>query len=756
MRTRKSNGRFIEYFLKNKTFQKILTGALTILISFVLVENGAVSKKYRLTLDQPSEYDITAPRDIENTMLTASLAESAAKAVPPVMLRLESVPLDVINTADEFINAIGKSRQYVGKRLQEQGITSKSEEYGRILEQEQEEAIRQLEIKLPDFNIFLTEEQTRYLITQAGDEELEQFDKLTRSLISSVMKEEVTEDNLPARINYAQGEYQDSELNQEFKTIGGLIAKAFLKPNCVIDAALTDKKKKETYDTAMENKQMISAGSRIVSYGDIVTEDKLEVLKELNLIETGKRDFYFSGAILSAILIMAALLSLYLKFFCGKILANIKDMVLLCFIILLCLLAAWLLCPFAPQLAPVFIAPMLISILLDLKLGLFVNLLLTLAVSFITKGNQGFLYTALIGGSFSAFIVSGTNQRSKLPLSGLVTAAINAAVITCIDLTAKRSGTAIARDAALVAVNGMLSTIFTIGTLPFFESIFNIVTPLKLLELANPNQPLIKRLLMEAPGTYHHSLMVGNLAEVATEAINGNALLARVGAYYHDVGKLKRPNFFKENQMSDNPHDKINPNLSTLIITSHTTDGAAIAAKYKIPLDIRNIISQHHGTTMAAYFYYKAKKDDRTDSVRQEDFRYPGPKPSSREAAVVMLADSVEAAVRSMTEKTEGKMEGLIRKIIKDKLDDGQLDHCDLTLRDLDTIARSFLRVFSGYFHEREEYPEIKMIKTGDGKKEPESAAGGTAAGEGKYEEGGGTGIVRAGPDKNAIGRKDR
>jgi putative nucleotidyltransferase with HDIG domain len=410
----------------------------------------------------------------------------------------------------------------------------------------------------------------------------------------------------------------------------------------------------------MKNKQKISEGTRIISFGDIVTEDKLEVLSELNLVETGKLDYAFGGGILAIVLMLAFLLILYLHFFCSKFLANRKEIILLCVIILLDLGAAWLLNPFTPFLIPVFIAPMLISILLDLRLGIMVNLLLALAISFITKGDMGFLYTNIIGGTLAAFIVSGANQRSRISASGLVIAMVNAMVITCANLIGKSSAATIANDAALVAVNGMLSTIFTIGTLPVFESIFNIITPLKLLELSNPNQPLVKKLLMEAPGTYHHSLMVGNLAEVATEAINGNALLARVGAYYHDVGKLKRPNFFKENQLSDNPHDRMTPNLSTLVITSHTSDGAEIAEKYKVPLAVREIISQHHGTTLAAYFYYKAKKTDKADSLKQEDFRYQGPRPSSKEAAVVMLADSVEAAVRSMVDKTEGKMEGLI------------------------------------------------------------------------------------------------
>ena len=234
------------------------------------------------------------------------------------------------------------------------------------------------------------------------------------------------------------------------------------------------------------------------------------------------------------------------------------------------------------------------------------------------------------------------------------------------------------------------------------------ITPLKLLELADPNHPLLKRLLMEAPGTYHHSLMVGNLAEVAARQIGGNALLARVGAYFHDVGKLKRPNFFKENQMSENPHDRITPNLSTLVITSHTKDGEQLALKYKLPRAIRDIIVQHHGTTLVAYFYHKAKQGEKGIEVKESNFRYEGPRPQSKEAAVVLLADSVEAAVRSLPDKTKGKIEGLIRKIIKDKLDDGQLDNCDLTLNDMNEIANAFMTVLSGFFHERTEYPELE------------------------------------------------
>ena len=219
---------------------------------------------------------------------------------------------------------------------------------------------------------------------------------------------------------------------------------------------------------------------------------------------------------------------------------------------------------------------------------------------------------------------------------------------------------------------------------------------------------------MEAPGTYYHSVMVGNLSEAAAEAIGADSLIARVGAYYHDIGKLKRPYFFKENQFGmDNPHDKLNPTLSTLIITNHTKDGLALGEEYELPQEIKDIIVQHHGETVLTFFYYKASKGKDGENVKLEDFRYKGPKPQTKEAAIIMLADSSEAAVRSIKNPNKGKIEEMVRNIIKDRLEDGQLEDCNLTLKDLSIIANTFSNVLLGIFHDRIEYPklDIKEVK---------------------------------------------
>ncbi|HOJ09009.1 MAG TPA: HDIG domain-containing protein [Clostridiales bacterium] len=706
--------RLLKTYIVSTTFQKILIGILTLIISFIIVENGAVPKRYKLYAGMVSPYDIPAPRDIENVLLTEQKAFEAANNVPAAIIRKVNIPIEVLNCVDDFFMDLESARKKANGIIQEKGLTKKSKNYEEEWEKVQRQSVEELKEAVKELNLVvpLSDDQLSYLVGKISDDELVVFKKTIRELISEVMAQEVTNENLAFRINASQNSIQSKELNQEIKNLGGHLIKAFIKPNSEIDIELTETKRKEAYNNFRENNKIIvKKNSRIVSVEEVITEDKMQMLKELNLIETGKIDYVFAIGIMVILLLLALLLLVYMNFNCKHVLSNRNYIIVLCIVIVMILFLARVLYVYSPLLIPFSIAAMLIAILIDFKLAIIANFILTLAISIMTKGDIAFLYMSLVSGTLATFLVSRVNQRSSLTAAGLITSCINAIIIACFGILSKNQLKTIALDSAIVFANGFVSVIITIGMLPLWETAFNLVTPLKLLELANPNQALLKKLLIEAPGTYHHSLMVGNLAEVAIEALGGNPLLARVGAYYHDVGKLKRPDFFGENQISGNPHDKMNPSLSTLVIISHTEDGVKIAEKYKLPQAIKEIIVQHHGTTMVAYFFHKAKKEDKTGTVKEEAFRYPGPKPTSKEAAVVMLADSVEAAVRSMTEKTEGKIEGLVRKIIKDKLDDGQLDLCDLTLKDLDTIANSFMRVFSGFFHARQKYPEI--IKAG-------------------------------------------
>ena len=258
-------------------------------------------------------------------------------------------------------------------------------------------------------------------------------------------------------------------------------------------------------------------------------------------------------------------------------------------------------------------------------------------------------------------------------------------------------------------LNGIVSSMIALGTLPLFESSFKIITPYGLAELADHNQPLLKRLQFEAPGTYHHSLMVSNLCEAAAEAIGANPILARVGAFYHDIGKLKRPLFFVENQSYfgiENPHKKLNPRLSKMVITAHPKDGVELAKEYGLPAVINNFILQHHGEGLASYFYNQAVQEEGIENVKEEQFRYTGPKPNMKETAILMIADAVESAVRSLKNPTSEEIEQIINKIIVERLNDGQLADSPLTLHDIKVIAATFSRILRGMQHNRIKYQE--------------------------------------------------
>ncbi len=257
--------------------------------------------------------------------------------------------------------------------------------------------------------------------------------------------------------------------------------------------------------------------------------------------------------------------------------------------------------------------------------------------------------------------------------------------------------------------NGFFCAVVVTGTIPIIESIFKYTTDIKLLELANMNSPALRELMVRAPGTYHHSIIVGNLVEAAAEAINANPLMARVAAYYHDIGKIRKPLYFIENVGShENRHDKLAPSMSALVLTAHVKDGIEMAREAKLGRELIDIIRQHHGSSLIKFFYDKAKSQSNpgVQQIDERDYRYPGPKPQTREAALIMLADAVEAASRTLTDPTPARIQGMVQKIINNIFIDGQLDECELTLKDLHFIAKSFNRILAGIFHHRVDYPE--------------------------------------------------
>ena len=368
---------------------------------------------------------------------------------------------------------------------------------------------------------------------------------------------------------------------------------------------------------------------------------------------------------------------------------------------------------------PVAVIPMLAFLIFKEP---FVPFLLGMVVSFSTgaiAGNSYNLCLVFLIGSLSAILaVRKARRRMEIISAGFLVGALQAAGLFFLNhLSLIRPF-----DYLFIFLNGVVCGFLVLALLPVFEMLFQTVTDISLLELADFNHPLLQRLMQEAPGTYHHSLLVGNISDAAAVAVGANSLLVRVGGYYHDIGKLSKPEYFSENQIQgESKHDPLSPSMSKLVIMNHVKEGVELARKYRLNPRIIDFIQQHHGTGLVYYFYRRALENIEGDEeIKEEGFRYPGPRPKTKEIAIVLLADSVEAGVRSLRQPTPARIEELVHKIINNKFIDRQLDDCELTLRDLERISSVFVRVLSGIYHSRIEYPDAPIVENNH-KKSPEN-----------------------------------
>jgi putative nucleotidyltransferase with HDIG domain len=699
----------VRIMLRRSGFQRGFLFLVAAVAVYAAVLNGATPERYRLKVGDVSTFDINAPRDIVNTIRTEEMAVAKAAELEPVIIEDDRANIEMINAAYSLFESLEDTVAAVRERARLESVADPEAGYYAALFRAESAIVYQKLLETLDET-----ELSALINTDSGKRLTLLKTVLTDRILADLSRRQITFESLNEVLAEGKDQMAAAFGEKPWSVIGNALLVQVIKPNSQIDREATDAQRAafiETYQK--DNPVIISKDERILNKDDIVTPDKWQLLKELNFIESeGGIDIPFNLAILVLTAALSVITLLFIRRFQPVVYRDPNLVALTSLVVVLVCLMAWVVREFlgiyASLLLPVFIVPILLSTLIGVETAIIVNAVLAFSFMVLFGGDATFALMTFAGGSLAAFLTHQASQRRRLSMSGVVIGVVNAAIVTAMGLIEKKGMESLLNEGGLAFMSGILSMILAIGILPFLEGAFNVITPFKLLELSDPNHPLIKRLLIEAPGTYHHSLMVGNLAEAAIRAIGGNALLARVGAYFHDVGKLKRPNFFKENQMADNPHERLTPNLSTLVITSHTRDGDELAVKFHLPKAIRDIIVQHHGTTLVAYFYHKATQLDKDSEIDRDTFRYDGPLPDSRESAVVLLADSIEAAIRSMQDKTQGKIEGMVRKIIRDKLDDGQLDRCDLTLKDLSLIADAFLQVLGGAFHERPEYPAIE------------------------------------------------
>ncbi len=514
-------------------------------------------------------------------------------------------------------------------------------------------------------------------------------------------------DSYAVSLSQVDFELSQYRLPEEHRAFASVVLKGFIRPNRFINEPETAARRKKAADSVQPVK--IFKNDPIVKQGEVITDEHLRLLKEAGMTGGGLGVRPVISSIILALLIELTMW-VYIWQFKPEIYSSEAKVMQTAVILTGTIVISRFLSGISEYLAPVPAGTMLLATLLDPGTAILGGVCMSVAAGVAAGNDAPFIVVAALSSIAAVYGISRVGHRADLVRTGLLVGLVFGLGITAMALIVGTPFSVASRDVAFGILNGsVISSFIALGTLPFFETLFNIMTPVKLLDLANPNHPLLGRLLKETPGTYHHSVMVANLAEAAAEAVRANSLLARVGGYYHDIGKIRRPYFFIENQLgvAENPHDRVAPGLSTLIVTSHVKDGVELAKQYRLPGRVIDFVREHHGTTLVSYFYSRATEDEKTgNQVVEEDFRYEGPRPGSKETAIVMLADGVEAAVRSLVKPTPGRIEAIIRRIVKDRLYDHQLDKCDLTLRDLDTVADTFMKVLSGMFHPRVNYPQ--------------------------------------------------
>jgi len=690
--------------LRNTTTKRLIIGLVFFVVTTSILSTNFVPERLDVKVGQPSPRNVEATRTVEfeDKIKTEAARRRAAEAVSKVHDESEGAlnqTLAGIETVMTRVRAITGNTQ-----------TNPADKANELK--------RDIPFQLP--------EQVYISMSKFDAQTVRIIDSETKDIVSQAMNEGISEENLDRiRTSLKKEEVDPLNIPSDAKIFMGTLIDNNLQPTFIFNREATEMKMEAARDSVAPVRAVIQRGEKIIDRGDIATPDHIQRLEALGLL---KAPVPFSAVFgiallvtLGIILVMTYLYQQRIDIYQNESYLILISLIVVCTLLLAKTVIAIEISPdwsgVMGYLIPIATASMLLAILLDTKLALLLTAILSGVIGIITGNEIRFILVGLVSGMAAVYSVSKLSQRSDLAKAGLVyISSANVASIIAVELVTRGvNTTAIAIGAILGLLNGIFSAVLTIGVLPYLESAFGITSAVKLLELANPGQPLLKQLLMEAPGTYHHSIIVGNLAEAAADAVGGDSLLVRVGSYYHDIGKLRRPYFFIENQLShENPHDKLTPNLSTLIITSHTNDGAEMAREHKMPKPIVDIIEQHHGTSLVSFFFHCALDNEKNErTVNETDFRYEGPKPQNKEAALVMMADSVEAAVRALQKPTPGRIEGLVRRVIKDKLHDGQLDECDLTFKDLDIIAGAFVMVLSGIFHTRVEYPEtvIKEIE---------------------------------------------
>ena len=692
----------------HRRFDLVILLVLLVGMSLIVASNY-MPTRYNYAVGDTAAETILAPRSVtfENGDATEALKEQVAAQVEPVYranpTALTSVLADIegfFANAELVRSRLAPSAEPSTDATAAVGASTTLPASAGTLSLDQ--AAEELRASVPA----AVSDETLRLALQASPETLELVRSEAESDLRILYDDRITQQGLGSTRARLSGMTDGAPAPEAVRLVIFEVASAYLRPNQALDEEQTRLRRDQAVADVAPVIVNVLEGERVVQAGDPLTPQAILALEALGL---GGRQLTWEVwlgifiVVLLEVLVMAGLLT---RTNPQVLESNTLVLAMASLILLFTVIARVLvIAPSSPYLIPLAALGMLTSILTRPRTALLVVAVTALNVGLLSGMEYGPVMVALLTAVFSLYTVSHLATRTDLLLAGFLVMVVAGAAVFAAGLLEQLPVTEALQTSLWGAGNGALSLVLTLVLLLIYETVFNLTTPLRLLELASPAQPLLRRLVQVAPGTFNHSMQMGNLAEAAAEAIGADPLLARVGAYYHDIGKIVRPEYFIENQLHvQNPHDKMTPSLSKLAIKAHVRDGVDLARSYGLPEPIIDVIKQHHGTSVLAYFYHKAK-ETADGEVLVEDYRYEGEKPTFPESAIIMLADSVEAAAKAMPNPTVKKMQTLIHDIFKQKMDDGQLDEAQLTLGDLHKVQEVFESYLRGLAGHRIAYP---------------------------------------------------
>jgi putative nucleotidyltransferase with HDIG domain len=677
----------------NRSLLFTMIGSVSIFMVSLLSWQFPSNKQAQLRVGQVAPTDISSPARITyaSDVLTEQARERAAQVVPEQYDSTEGrVRRQQFNRSREilaFITAI-RNDPHASPELQVDYLLAISE-----LALEPEAAYRIQQLSAEDWQIVVTEMP------------------LT---LDRVMRDEIRENNLAAARRRAPA-LIDSNVNETASEVIADLVQGLIRPNSIFNDERTEDARNQARTAVAVQQQTLERGEKIIRAGDVADAEQVEALQQVGLLQPAWDWWLLVRAIVISALLLTVVISAIYRLR-PQTLQNFQELSALSVIFVLWMLAAKLMViphDWLPYLYPLAAMSMLVAVLIDLRVSLIITMGAALLVHYFSNNNFLLVTYASLGALIGAIVLGRAEGLSSFLWAGLAVALSNVLVFAAfnpafIDVTSVDWLTQSLPLFLALVLNGGLAASIALISYFILGNLFNLTTSLQLSELSRPTQPLLRQLLLKAPGTYHHTIVVSNLAERAAAAIGADALLARVGSYYHDIGKTVRPYFFTEN-IADNssPHEKLDPLTSAQIIISHVTDGIDLAQKYRLPPRIQDFIREHHGRSLTQFFYTQAQRQaGDSATVDPESFRYPGPNPRSKETAILLLADSCEAAVRSVRPNTREELEKFINKLIDGRVADGVLNQCDLTFKDLQTIREVFIQVLQGVHHPRVTYPE--------------------------------------------------